>query len=310
MTRNFKLLLEETRQLGLSTSIIDPEKEVVEIWNDARKIIVREAFILANDPASASITLAKNKEITYRLWERAHIPFPRNRYFKNSMSFPRDVADLNLKFPVVFKKSNGKKSVGVRVNITTFQDLAKIVADSTGSFIIQEMVFGREYRLLLYKDRLLGALEHVPPQITGNGVDTIATLIGRKQADLRGKLLVDERVLPRLEENNLSLDSVLEKDSTYLLYATSCLSEGATSVDCTDSVHTDILRLARTAAEAVNLKLTGLDLMCQDISLAPDQQKIAFLEANSLPSLNIHYTPMIGKSRRVIKDILEDIFAA
>lgn len=309
MTKNFKLLLEEARALGLNTQIIYPEKEVVEISDGARKIIVKELFSFAGDPYSASSVLAKNKEITYRFWEREDIPFPRSRYFKDTAAFPRDTAGLHMRFPVVFKKSNGKKSIGVRTSIASFEELAKIVADSDGSFIIQEMVFGKEYRLLIYKDRLLGALELVPPQITGNGVDTIATLIQGKNINLQKKIILNEKVAQTLKKNGLSMDSIPGKDICISLQENSCLAEGGSSIDCTDIVHEGILELVKKSARTVNMKLAGIDLICEDISIDPNKQKVSFLETNSSPSLSIHYDPTVGKSRRVIKVILEDIFA-
>lgn len=308
MTKNFKLLLKEAQEIGLVTDIIYPEKEVVEISDGSRKIIVKEVFSFANDPESSSAVLAKNKEITYRLWEREGVPFPRSRYFRNNSSFPKDTTELGLKFPLVFKKSNGKKSIGIRTNIGSFQELERIVADSEGSFIIQEMVFGREYRLLIFKDRLLGALELVPPQIAGNGTDTIATLIQKKNASLQKKIIINEKVMQTLEKSGLSLDSVPENGVHVSLQENSCLAEGGSSIDCTDVVHEDMLRLAQKAAHAVNMELAGIDLICEDISADPNNQKVSFLETNSFPSLSIHYDPTIGKTRRVIRDILKDIF--
>lgn len=308
MTRNFRLLLEEAYELGLSMDIIYPEKEVVEISDGNRKILAREAFILVDDPSSASITLAKNKEITYHLWKRIHVPFPRSFYFKNISLFPKDAADLDLNFPVVYKKSDGKRSVGVHTNILSFQELSDIANKSNGSFIVQEMVFGKEYRLLIFKDRLIGALEMVPPQIIGNGIDSIEKLIEKKNSNLQKKIILNEKVIKTLEKNGVSLETVPKNGLHILLQENSCLAEGGSSADCTDIVHADTLRLAISAARAVNLKLAGLDLICEDISLAPDKQKISFLEANSLPSLDIHYKPTIGTPRRVIKDILQDIF--
>lgn len=308
MTKNFKLLLEEATAMGLTINVVYPEKEVVEISEGSRKIIVKELFSFANDPSSASSVLAKNKEITYRFWERENIPFPRSRYFRNIASFPQDAADLNLKFPVVFKKSNGKKSIGIRTNIASFEELAKIVTDSDGSFIVQEMVFGKEYRILIYKDRLLGALELVPPQIVGNGVDTIATLIEKKNVDLQKKIILNGKVIQTLEKNSLSLETVPEKDVCISLQENSCLAEGGSSIDCTDIVHEDILELVKKSARVVNMQLAGVDLICEDISIDPRKQKVSFLETNSSPSLSIHYDPTVGKSRLVIKDILQDIF--
>lgn len=308
MTKNFKLLLEEATAMGLTVNIVYPEKEVVEISEGSQKIIVKELFSFANDPSSASSVLAKNKEITYRFWERENIPFPRSRYFRNIASFPQDAADLNLKFPVVFKKSNGKKSIGIRTNIASFEELAKIVTDSDGGFIVQEMVFGKEYRILIYKDRLLGALELVPPQIVGNGVDTIATLIEKKNVDLQKKIILNGKVIQTLEKNSFSLETVPEKDVCISLQENSCLAEGGSSIDCTDIVHEDILELVKKSARVVNMQLAGVDLICEDISIDPRKQKVSFLETNSSPSLSIHYDPTVGKSRLVIKDILQDIF--
>ncbi len=308
MTKNFKLLLEEASALGLSTNIIYPEKEVVEISDDQNKILVKEVFAFAENSLSASAVLAKNKEVTYRLWERVGVPFPRNRYFKNKKFFSRDAEDMDLLFPVVFKKSNGKKSLGIRTNINSFGELERIVAEADHGFIIQEMVFGKEYRLLLHGGRLLGALELVPPQIIGNGVDTINALIQRKNVDLQTKILINEKVLETIKKNGFLLTSVLADGSCVALQENSCLAEGGSSIDCTDIVHPDILGLAHLAAQSINLKLAGIDLICEDISADPNKQKISFLEANSFPSLSIHYEPTFGQPRRVIKDILTEIF--
>ncbi len=308
MSKNFQLLLEEAHELGLSTDIVYPEKEVVTIQRGSQKIIVKEVFSLANDVHSASAVLAKNKEVTYRFWERENIPFPRSSYFKNIATFPTEATNFHLQFPVVFKKSNGKKGVGIRTNITSFEELSEIVVESTGSFIVQEMVFGKEYRLLIYQDRLLGALEFTPPHITGDGVNTIGILIQKKNLNRSKKIIINEQVIRTLEKNSLSLDAIPENGSCILLQEKESLTEGGSSIDCTEIVHANTIALARRAARSVNMKLAGLDLICEDISLNPDKQKISFLEANSFPSLAIHYKPTVGKPRRVIKEILEDIF--
>jgi cyanophycin synthetase len=308
MTKNFKYILEEARALGLSIDLIYPEKEVAEISDGTKSIIVKELFSIADDPSSESAVLAKNKEITYRFWERAHIPFPRSRYFKNTVSFPKNEADLNLKFPVVFKRSNGKRSKGIHTNIVSFQDLATIVAGSDDSFIIQEMVFGKEYRLLIYGDRLLGALELVPPQITGNGRDSITTLIEKKNARLGNKVIINKKVIDTLIRSGFSLEDIPKQGQCVPLQENSCLAEGGSSIDCTDAVHENMRKLAIRSARVVNMRLAGVDIICEDISIDPDKQKVSFLETNNFPSLSIHYSPSIGKPRRVAKEILKGIF--
>ncbi|MEI6650429.1 MAG: hypothetical protein WCL23_03290 [Candidatus Moraniibacteriota bacterium] len=308
MTKNFKLLLQEAAELGLTVDVIYPEKEVVEISDESRKIIVKEVFSFAIDPLSSSAALARNKEVTYRFWNREDIPFPRSQYFRNIHAFPGNVAGLDLKFPVVFKKSNGKKSIGIHTNIRSFEELERVVRDSEGSFIVQEMVFGKEYRLLIYGDRLLAALELVPPQIIGNGADSIATLIQRKNLDLQQEIIINGKVLQTIAKGGFSLDTVPASNECVSLQENSCLAEGGSSIDCTDIVNEGIVSLAKTAAQAVNMKLAGIDLICEDIAIDPSGQKISFLETNSFPSLSIHYDPTIGSTRRVIRDILKDVF--
>lgn len=308
MTKNFRLILEEVKSLNLEAAILYPEKEVVEISNGHKKIIVKEVFSFANNPDSASAVLAKNKEVSYRLWDGAGVPFPRNKYFKNSSLFSKDETSLGLEFPVVFKKSNGKKSIGIRTNIRTFAELSQIVLESEGAFIIQEMVFGKEYRLLIYDKKILGALELAPPQVVGDGIHSVRELIHEKNSKLENKILLNQAVLETLEKNNLSLDTIPSKDTRTLLQENSCLSEGGSSIDCTEIVHPEIFSLAIKAADTLNMKLAGLDIICQDINLDPEHQKVSFLEANSFPSLSIHYYPTLGTPRNVIAPILKKIF--
>ncbi len=308
MTKNFKILLKESRELGLMTDVIYPEKEVVEISDGVQKIIAKEVFSFVDNPLSSSAVLARNKEIAYRLWKREGIPFPQNLYFRNNSLFPTMAEGLNLNFPVVFKKSNGKKSIGVHTNIASFEELQKIVMDSEGSFIIQEMAFGKEYRLLIYKDRLLGALEMIPPQVIGNGIDTVETLIQKQHPKLEKKIIINEKAIRTLEKNGLSLQAIPEDGACVQLQENSCLAEGGSSVDCTDIVHENMIELARKAARAINMRLAGIDLICEDISIDPAKQKVSFLETNSFPSMSIHYEPTVGMPRRVIRDILKDVF--
>ncbi len=308
MTKNFKHILEEARALGLSIDLVYPGKEIAEISDGSRKIIIKELFSIADDPSSASAVLAKNKEITYRFWERAGIPFPRSRYFRNIAAFPETEAELSLTFPVVFKKSDGKRSKGIHTNIASFADLSAIVTGSDGGFIVQEMVFGKEYRLLICGDRLLGALELVPPRIVGNGIDSIETLIATKNVGLGSKVIINKKVIDTLIRNGLSLEAVPESGRCISLQENSCLAEGGSSIDRTDEVHGSMLKLAIRSARVVNMKLAGVDIICEDISIDPADQKTAFLETNNFPSLSIHYGPSVGKPRRVAKDILEDIF--
>ncbi|NTW75332.1 MAG: hypothetical protein HGB34_00280 [Candidatus Moranbacteria bacterium] len=307
LNKNADLIMREAVGIGLSVDIVSREKELLEISDGSVTIRIMETFHLAENPKSESVKLSKSKELTHLLWERDHIPFPHGRYFRNTNAFKTDKR-TDFHFPVVVKESGGSKSRNIHTNIRSLEELRAVSERFHGGFIVQEMAFGREYRLLVLGDHIIGALEMIPPKILGNGVDTVLALVEARNADFGNTIIINEKVLETIEKRGFSPTSVPQDGEQVLLQENSCLAEGGSSRDCTDAVHEGIVALAAQAARAVNLRLGGIDLICEDISKSPDSQKILFLEINSRPSLSIHYEPGAGDARRVIRDILYDIF--
>lgn len=272
-------------------------------------MLICELFSITLDPNSEAYRLSKNKTLTYALWEKAGIPFPKFFHFRNSDDFEKQLEGVKLNFPVITKEGGGSKSINVHMDIRTQEQLAAAARTYTKGFLVQEMVIGKEYRLLLYKGRLLGALQMIPPHIVGDGIQTVQELIA--EANLlkqEKKIKITPAVLATLEKSGYSLQSTPEKGVAIVLQKNSRLSEGGTSQDCTDSVHPDIIKLAWKAVAATNLGLGGIDLICSDISAAPQKQSIAFLEVNTYPDLTIHYSPTKGDAQPVARHILRDIF--
>lgn len=308
MTKNSKLIIREAIALGLNVEIIDEKKHLFNIFGRGKSMLVYELFSIALDPYTEVYRLSKDKDITYTLWERNRIPFPPYFRFRNHAEFSDKRRDLKLDFPVITKELRGLKSINVFTNIESRKELDKIAKNYPKGFIVQKMAFGNEYRLLVYKGKLLGALRMVPPHIVGNGSDTVAFLIKQKNNLSEKKIILNETALKTLQKQGFDTQSIPDKDQMILLQHHSRLAEGGTTEDCTDKVHKEIAGLAWRAATAVNLNLGGIDLICSDISLPPDKQNVYFLEVNTYPDLNIHYHPNSGPIRPVAKNILCDIF--
>jgi len=51
--------------------------------------------------------------------------------------------------------------------------------------VAQEMVFGKEYRVLVFGEKVIGALEMIHPHIIGDGVSTVSKMIKEKQSDTK-----------------------------------------------------------------------------------------------------------------------------
>jgi cyanophycin synthetase len=306
MSKDFQIILDEARELNLNIEIPPLGKQIAIISDGKTEIIINELFHIENNQYSEGYKLSKNKSLTYYLWEKNNIPFPRSTYFQNAEEASKSLDKI--KFPLVAKENRGSRSINVFSNIKTREELFDILPNFKKGIVVQEMIFGKEYRILVYGDRILGCLKMTPPLVIGNGTNSIRNLVEQKNSTLRKKIVLSEKVISTIKKEGYSLDSILPKNITVFLQNNSCLAEGGTSTDCTEFVHSSIKELALKATRLVNLKLAGIDLICEDISLPASEQNISFLEINGHPSIDIHYFPSSGEKRVVAKDILCDIF--
>lgn len=309
MTGNSRLIIQEATSLGLQVEIISDKDHLFRISDGEKFILICELFSITLDPNCEAYRLSKNKDLTYALWDKAGIPFPKYYHFKNLDNFNERLPSLNLVFPLITKEGGGSKSINVHMDIRSKEQLEEAALTYSGKFIAQQMVTGKEYRLLMYKGRLLGALHMVPPHVVGDGVHTVQALINTTNLRKEKKIKITPGVLITLEKSGYTLESVLPLGDTLVLQKNSRLSEGGTSRDCTSEVHPDFIDLAWNAVKATNLGLGGIDLICSDISKSPQSQSPAFLEVNTYPDLTIHYFPTDGIPQPVAKHILADIFS-
>ena len=308
MTKNSRIIIQEAAALGLTIEIISEKDHLFSIHNQANSMLVCELFSMTLDPNCEAYRLSKNKDITYALWERIGVPFPRYYHFKNLLEFQEQNLHTNLIFPLITKEGGGSKSINVHMDVRSKEQLDEAVQSYKGKFIVQQMVTGKEYRLLIYNGRLLGALQMIPPQIKGDGIQTIQSLITEANLAKEKKIKLNASVLATLKSSGHTLEYIPQKNEVIMLQKNSCLAEGGESLDCTESVNPEITALAWKAVKATNLRLGGVDLICNDIASSRDNQALAFLEVNTYPDLTIHYSPTKGKSRPVAKMILEDVF--
>ncbi len=308
MTKNSNIIIREAEHLGLKVEIISNEKHLFVLHGKNKSLTVCELFSITRDPSGEAYRLSKDKILTYLLWKRARVPFPKYYHFKNLLDFQEKLPNIHFEYPIILKESSGSKSINVSMDIRSAHQLKKAASSYKKGFIAQQMVIGKEYRLLLHQGRLLGALLLIPPYIIGDGKHTIRELINLVNHSKAKKLVLNEKSLASLQSDGFSAESIPKKNTTVYLQKNSRLAQGGESHDCTAIVHPKILRLAKKAIEATNLDLGGLDLICDDITLPPTNQKFMFLEVNTYPDLSIHYEPTHGSPQPVARLILENIF--
>lgn len=272
----------------------------------------RQRRILAAETdrtSSIAETIAQDKELTKELLRVVGVPVPDGRRVSDAADAWAAAQELG--GPVVVKPQYGNQGRGVTVNLTTKAQVeaAYAAARSEGSSVIVEQYKpGHDHRLLVIGDRVVAAARRDPPQVTGDGVHTIAALVEEANKDPRrgedhatslSKLRLDEIGVAVLAEQGLTPASVPAAGAVILLRRNANLSTGGSATDATDRVHRDVAQRAVDAARVVGLDIAGVDVVCQDIGRRLEEQNGVIVEVNAAPGLRMHLAPSFGKPRAV-----------
>ncbi|MHC5677101.1 ATP-binding protein [Nostoc sp.] len=228
-------------------------------------------------------------------------------------------------YPVAVKPVVGHKGIGVTADVQDSKELvsaynralAAIPEDQLTRIIVEKSISGSDFRLLCVNGRFVAATERRPASVVGDGYLTLAELIrleNRKPARLdtptspMSKIQIDEAMQLYLEEQRLSLDSVIEKERTVYLRKVANLSAGGISIDATPTVHADNIILAQDIAQHFQLTCLGIDVITKTLSESWKSSNFAILEINAAPGVLMHLKPSVGESVDVPSHILETFF--
>lgn len=311
MIKNPPIIKQIVQEMGGTIEKIISERGCFYIKLKGEKIFVSRKFGISIDFFTGKSPTAY-KDITYHILRENKIPTPKTVCFYKKNFDKKDFKKKLslLKYPIVIKDANGSNSKGVFVNIETINEAAGIVEKKLNEFpylIAQEMVFGKEYRVLILNNKAIGVLEMIPPRIFGDGENTVRELIERKQSKTRKRTEFNKELDIILANQGVELNSIPEKGKEIFIKKNSCLAEGGETSDSTELINSKIQLLCANAAKVTGKCLAGIDIICDDISRDPNEQGFTILEINGKPDLYIHYNPTHGKTKNVVKDIIEYI---
>jgi len=264
------------------------------------------------------VEIAGNKDLARRLLAKGGVAVP-----KGGIARDADEAIAlahKLRWPVVVKPLDANHGRGVHIGLATADAVRTAFADAATHgrrVIIEEMLRGRDHRILVVGGAVVAVAERVPAHVVGDGVSTLAELVATVNADPRrgsghGNVLtaikVDATVLALLAERGLSLTSVPDAGQTVDLRATANLSTGGTAIDRTDQIHPENAALARRAAAILDLDIAGIDFITPDIAKPARLTGGGIIEVNAAPGLRMHLAPSEGQARDVARPIIEMLF--
>ncbi|MBW4683531.1 MAG: cyanophycin synthetase [Komarekiella atlantica HA4396-MV6] len=239
---------------------------------------------------------------------------------KGALAVAREIG-----YPVAVKPVVGHKGIGVTADVQDSQELvsaynravAAIPEEQSTQIIVERSIPGADFRLLCVDGKFVAATERRPASIVGDGNSTIEELIrqeNRKPGRLdtptspMSKIQRDEAMQLYLEEQGLSLDSVIKKDRVVYLRKVANLSAGGMSINATDIVHHDNIILAQDIAQHFQLTCLGIDVITKSLAESWKTSNFAILEINAAPGILMHLKPAVGGSVDVPSHILETFF--
>jgi cyanophycin synthetase len=228
-------------------------------------------------------------------------------------------------YPVAIKPVSGHKGIGVTAEVRDEYELESafrraleaIPENEPTRVIVEKSITGSDFRLLCVNGRFVAATERRPAWVVGDDYSTIEELIreeNRKTSRLdtptspMTKIQCDEAMEQYLEQQGLSLDSVLEKDRKVYLRKVANLSAGGVSIDATRTVHPDNIILAQDIAQHFRLVCLGIDVIARNLSESWKSGDFSILEINAAPGILMHLNPAVGESVDVPSHILETFY--
>lgn len=317
MEMSTQLLLKAALLKGAYFELIDKDDNFIRLYNQNKEEYVCQATKTSLDNY-VSILKMENKSVTKKILEKHNIRTPHGENYlsseqaKKSFSLYKDSA-------IVIKPKSTNFGIGITIlkennNPINFNKAIDIAFQADNNILIEEFITGKEYRFFVINDQVVAILHRVPANVEGDGIHTISELVDIKNTDpLRGtgyhtpleKLKKGEAEIMFLESQSMTLSTIPQLGEKIYLRENSNISTGGDSIDFTDDIDQSYKQIAVNAAKALDVKITGVDMMINNITQPASQSNHAIIEMNFNPAIHIHCFPYQGKRRAINMAILE-----
>lgn len=324
MELSTQILLFDAIQQGYQIDILDRRDQLIRIRYKGHEEYIKNGNITSKDPY-IGYYLMGNKVVTKQILAEAGYEVPDSDTYSQLDEAIRAVS-LYVNKPVVVKPKSTNMGLGISVfkhgaSDGQLQKAFRLAFAEDDEILIEDYVHGTEYRFFVLNGKVLAVLLRVPANVTGDGQHTISELVTAKNANpLRGhghrspleKIAVGELEEISLQEQGYDFDSVPEAGKVVFLRENSNISTGGDSIDVTDQVHPSYKNIAAAMADALGVKITGLDIMIDDItqpaSDGEEPTNYGIIEANFNPMMMMHIYPSKGKGIRLTRHLLDFLF--
>lgn len=317
MELSTQLLLREAVKRGVSFEILDRKENFVRMKKDDNIQYVKQATKTSLDNYT-SILAMENKLVTKKILEEHQFRVPKGNEYTSA-----DVAKADFLIhqgnSVVIKPNQTNFGLGITIlkentDEETYRRAIDIAFELDNTILVEEFISGKEFRFFVMDEEVVGILHRVPANVTGYGTKTISELVELKNQDtLRGKgyrtplekIRMEEAEAMFLKQQGKDFNTIPVFGETVYLRENSNISTGGDSIDYTDDIPESYKQIAIGAAKALNVVITGLDMIIPDVSAEATDDNYAIIELNFNPAIHIHCHPFQGKNRKLNAKLMD-----
>jgi cyanophycin synthetase len=246
--------------------------------------------------------MAGRKPLIHKLLSRRGIPVPPHLTF-HWTQIDKARAFLG-RYPAgcVIKPAVGYGGQGVTTHVKIRQEIKKAAILASlyyPELIIEPMIAGESYRLLVIGGRMVHAVCRRGPRLIGDGESTVRSSVARENArrkDANEPILeIDRDMEFTLGYQGLSLASVPSVDQEVILKSINDRVHKTTEVrtvyntEVTGLICPSIVRTAEETARILGSDLLGVDIIMTDPTLPLEATGGVINEVNTTPAMHHHY---------------------
>jgi len=284
------------------------------------KIFRLESLPLANFASRLSLQIVDDKEKSKQRLKKGKFPIAEGKAFwfwqkRKAIEFGTN----QIGFPLVVKPRSGSLSRHVTTNIQNLSRLKEAMSKAISYspvFLLEKFIPDTfVHRATVVDFDYIFCVKQAPANVKGDGTSSIRDLIDKKNKDPRRgeegqkgfvlyKIVENEVTERLLAEKGYDILSIPEKNEIVWLQKDSFLRLGGDLIELTPQIHQDNSRLFRDIARFFDIRLVGIDFLCQDISVSWKNQRCAILELNSVPCIEMHHFPSEGDPQNAAKAVV------
>lgn len=268
-----------------------------------------------------AVELGMDKAKTKQILKEKGISVPDGKHFTGNIDNEDILQYANtLGYPLVIKPIDGSFGKGVVANITSEGELMHsldYVRQELGyqDIIVEQYIPGDDLRLYVVEDKVVGAIKRIPPNIIGDGINSIEALIALKNEErslsprlVSCQIKVDKEILSYIGRSGYDLNTVPEKGEQVFLSDKANISYGGDPIDVLDELSSGIKDTAVKALQSIPGLVHGAVDMLLQKDAETGEEKGYVIELNPTSQLGGILYPIHGKARDVPRAIIDYYF--